>query len=1094
MKIKTQKGFIEPYDMQRIVESLESDVDFAKTQGVLTDLDGSHIRRIARRVTTKLDKMLYEDNDVISSDTIRGLTVSELMADGEDQVANVVGLVGLHPKRIFEIINGAADNDNANLQHNPETTHKIIADEVSKKYYLGQMPREMSRLHLAGDLHIHDLEYFGTRLFCQDWDLRYFFYYGLMPDGEGTRASVSGPAKNPEVAILHAVKALSAAQTNFAGGQGFYNFLTFLAPYLEGLSYPEIYQLMQMFVYEMTQMMVARGGQVVFSSVQLTPGVPVLWRDKPAVFKGKVWSDRTYGEFEREVRLAFKALMEVMIAGDYWGKPFNFPKPEIAIEPEFIDPATWEDRPAIDWRERSTVGLDCLPSYRDLYGLAFELTAKFGTPYFDNMIPAYRGHSKGGVACYQSIPGDTLVATKSIDGIKLEHIEDVSDNDMLLTPTGFETFESMLKYETDRDILQLKLLNGRLIRCTPEHEMPVVRNGESIRLKACDIQKGDMLKVFTSLPNTGGLPRHPKSILGDNHDIKLAYFMGLYTAEGNILIRDSKIGGHRVQISFGEENLAQRTEKLIRDLFGWNVRTHHIGGNEYRVLAYGKALCEYLHDVLHLAEKTGKEGKIPDHIFVARDELKWAFIQGYMQGDGSLGTTENGHGKKYWRYSIETVSRELAEGFLLLTASLGHNFSLIDIKTRPNIQLDLGREADLRKVLSCQQGDFDGLLPVSSISTENYTGYVYDPINVENHDFVLGTGLISGNCCAYNFQVDPLTDPDFADKMQFKNGAHFSMGSSQVVTLNVPRAAYYASEGLTTESRTLIFINRLKSLMAEACKVFRFKKSLLAPLIAGGRVPFATQRPKDPVTGEKGTPAADLDAMVWTIGIVGMNEAIEVICGKQLHEDDYAVDISRRVMTELKLYCYELTAEYGFKIALARTPAETVAQRFAVLDLTDDAYHDQAIRVVKGDVTAAIDQFCSGSRDLPIYYTNGCMLPSDCDNIYQRLTTESKFFPLVDGGNIFHIWLGEANTDPGALMDFAMRVATKTDIGYFAFTKDLTVCRTCGTSQCGLHDRCGRCHSDAVDYISRITGYLSSVSGWNAAKRQELEDRRRVSI
>ena len=89
---------------------------------------------------------------------------------------------------------------------------------------------------------------------------------------------------------------------------------------------------MQMFVYEMTQMMVARGGQLVFSSVQLTPGVPKLWRDKPAVYAGKVWNGsspeaplKTYGQFEREVRLAFKALMEVMLAGDSWGKPFNYP-------------------------------------------------------------------------------------------------------------------------------------------------------------------------------------------------------------------------------------------------------------------------------------------------------------------------------------------------------------------------------------------------------------------------------------------------------------------------------------------------------------------------------------------------------------------------------------------------------------------------------------------------------------------------------------------------------------------------------------------------------------------------------------------------
>ena len=95
-----------------------------------------------------------------------------------------------------------------------------------------------------------------------------------MPDGNGTKASVAGPAKRAEVAILHAVKALGSAQTNFAGGQGYYNFLTFLAPYMEAMEYNEIKQNMQMFVYEMTQMMVARGGQLVFSSIQPLAGCP----------------------------------------------------------------------------------------------------------------------------------------------------------------------------------------------------------------------------------------------------------------------------------------------------------------------------------------------------------------------------------------------------------------------------------------------------------------------------------------------------------------------------------------------------------------------------------------------------------------------------------------------------------------------------------------------------------------------------------------------------------------------------------------------------------------------------------------------------
>jgi len=218
---------------------------------------------------------------------------------------------------------------------------KKEAIKISEEQYLLQLPSRLADRHQAGDLYIQNLEYFGTRPFSQDWDLRYFYYYGLIPDGNGTDASVAGPAKRPEIAILHAVKALESAQTNFAGGQGYYNFLTFLAPYMEGMPYEDIKQMVQIFVYEVTQMMVARGGQLVSSSIQLFPGVPALWQEKPCVYKGKVWDgiyapNRTYGEFEREVRLLFKAFMEVMLEGDYWGKPFNFIQPEISIDPEFM--------------------------------------------------------------------------------------------------------------------------------------------------------------------------------------------------------------------------------------------------------------------------------------------------------------------------------------------------------------------------------------------------------------------------------------------------------------------------------------------------------------------------------------------------------------------------------------------------------------------------------------------------------------------------------------------------------------------------------------------------------------------------------------
>ena len=565
-----------------------------------------------------------------------------------------------------------------NRTEKPERVMAIEPSAPSGRYVYdlfleGDGSEESHTFYAADGLLIHN---------CQDWDLRYFFYYGLMPDGNGTKASVAGPAKRPEVAVLHAVKALGSAQTNFAGGQGYYNFLTFLAPYVEGMNKTEIKQLMQMFVYEMTQMMVARGGQVVFSSVQLSPGVPKLWRDKPIVFKGKVWNGeqaplRTYGEFEREVRHLFATLMEVMLEGDDWGKPFNFPKPEISIEPDFIDEDEDFNRDHPD-----------IPTYRELYLMTFELASKFGTPYYDNQLPAYRGAGEG-ISCYQ--------------------------------------------------------------------------------------------------------------------------------------------------------------------------------------------------------------------------------------------------------------------------------------------------------------------------------------------------------CCAYQFSTTAANDTSFDDKLHFRDGAHFSMGSWQVISVNCPRAAYRADhddEALFAE---------LRGMMDSAVSIFRIKRRWMELVRANGRMPFAMQRPKDPITHERGAVAVDLEGLVYTIGIVGVNEMIQHHTGFQLHETKDAFRFAVRTMTEMEQYAKKLSAEHGMTIALARTPAETTGQRFAVADLLDETYRPHALKIVKGD-TKNLFERAKKTLDLPVYYTNGIhVTPSAPVTLTRRMELEHIFFPIVDGGNIFHIWLGEARPDPRGLMDMAMNLCRNTQIGYFAFTRDLTV-------------------------------------------------------
>jgi anaerobic ribonucleoside-triphosphate reductase len=680
-QVRTTDGHIVDYDRNRIVRQIVEETRLVETFYGYVGASEEQAQEIAREVEHRIHGMGLKN---LSGPLIREIVNMILLEKGLVQYRNVCTRVGtpVFDAHLIDVGRGFEAHDNANLQENAETSHKKKADKISKEQYLLQLPPDLADYHLSGEMHIHDLEYFGTRPFCQDWDLRYFFYYGLMPDGNGTKASVAGPAKRAEVAILHAVKALGSAQTNFAGGQGYYNFLTFLAPYLEGISYGEIKQLMQMFVYEMTQMMVARGGQLVFSSIQLSPGVPSLWLDKPCVYKGKVWDGksaprRTYGEFEREVRLLFKAIMEVMLEGDYWGKPFSFPKPEISIEPDFMNE-----------REEFNSKHPDLPTYRELYLLTFELASKFGTPYYDNQLPEYRGAGKG-ISCYQ--------------------------------------------------------------------------------------------------------------------------------------------------------------------------------------------------------------------------------------------------------------------------------------------------------------------------------------------------------CCAYQFSAVADKDSDFEKKLYFQDGKHFSMGSWQVVSVNCPRAAYKA------EGDDKRLFAELKALMDVSIEIFKIKRRWMDLIRAHSRMPFAMQRPKDPNDGERGSVAVNLEGLVYTIGVVGVNEMVQHHVGKQLHESKEAFKLAVRAMTEMELYARKLSQENNMTIALARTPAETTGQRFAVADLLDKRYHDLAVNVIKGDVNYTLEML-GKSRDLPIYYTNGThVAPGANVPLTKRMEIEHVFFPIVDGGNIFHIWLGEARPDPRGLFDMAMKLCKNTQIGYFAFTRDLTV-------------------------------------------------------
>ena len=946
-RVRTTDGHLLDWDREAIAKQLLKETklseQFYKEPGITPEEAQDIAREVERRVR-------WMNVQYLSGPLVREIMNVVLLERHHTEWRNICTRVGtpVYDAHLIDIGTGFESKENANLQENAETSHKKKADKISKEQYLLLLPPHLADRHLAGDLHIHDLEYFGTRPFCQDWDLRYFLYYGLMPDGLGTKASVAGPAKKPEVAMLHAVKALGSAQTNFAGGQGFYNFLTFIAPYFESKNYDEIVQLMQMFVYEMTQMMVARGGQLVFSSVQLTPGVPKLWRDKPAVYAGKVWNGsspeaplKTYGQFEREVRLAFKALMEVMLAGDYWGKPFNFPKPEISIEPDFMK----ED-------ESFNAAHPDLPTYQQLYLLTFKLAAEYGTPYFDNQLPAYRGAGEG-ISCYQCLAKDELVPFVGESGeLQIKQIDELFeiaaknglDTDLNgvefaklnaeTTSVNFDThkaslnaFRGVMRQNYHGKLLEITLTTGRRIRVTPDHPVFTLVSGEFKKKNAKDVKVGEFMPVLNR-PDLG----MPFVVLMDEPD------------------------------------------------------------------------------------------------------------PGYQDGVIDCGN-----------------------GSVCLIPKNDHAMEMLAM------------------------GDLHSL-KIREIAEEDYDGYVYDLVDVsETHNFCNALGVVTGNCCAYQFAATYDSDNQFEDKLYFKDGKHFSMGSWQVVSLNCPRAAY-----LARGDDELLF-EYLRELMDTSVEIFKVKREWMNQIIKNHRMPFATQQPRDPQSGEKGCVAVGLEGLVYTIGVVGVNEMVAFHTGKQMHEAKDAWKLAVRAMTEMEIYAKKLSLQHGMTIALARTPAETTAQRFAVSDLIHEEYRDCAEKVVKGDL-AAVKKNVHKTRDLPVYYTNGTHLPPGADvTIFERAKLEHVFFPIVDGGNIFHIFMGEATPDPQGLMDFGMRLAKETQIGYFTFSRDMTVCLGCSQVSGGLKDECPSCGSDDVDHISRITGYLQAVSGWNSAKRQELKDRKRYN-
>ena len=228
---------------------------------------------------------------------------------------------------------------------------------ITANYWLSEVyDEEIANAHRNGDLHLHDLSMLTG--YCAGWSLKQLIQQGLGIPGKIN----STPASHLSTLCNQMVNFLGIMQNEWAGAQAFSSFDTYLAPFVrvDKLSQKEVKQCIQSFIFGVNTPS-RWGTQAPFSNITLDWTVPADLRDLPAIVGGKE-RDFTYGDCQKEMDMVNKAFIEIMTEGDANGRGFQYPIPTYSITKDF------------DWSETEN------------NRLLFEMTAKYGTPYFSNYI------------------------------------------------------------------------------------------------------------------------------------------------------------------------------------------------------------------------------------------------------------------------------------------------------------------------------------------------------------------------------------------------------------------------------------------------------------------------------------------------------------------------------------------------------------------------------------------------------------------------------------------------------------------------------------------------------------------------------------
>ena len=792
-------------------------------------------------------------------------------------------------------------------------------------------------------------------------------------------------------------------------------------------------------------------GNTPFTNITMDLKVPGYMKDEPVIVGGKPQRE-TYKEFQDEMDTINKAFAECMMEGDANGNVFTFPIPTYNITKDF------------DWDSTK-------------YDMIWEMTAKYGIPYFSNFINSDMNPEDARSMC--PLAGDEKVLIKSSRGRKLEfgEIKNIfrgnSKKEEYEIYSDGKFVKGRFNSFKNQKMIKVVLENNHELKISEAHLNFVKKgkNSNQVILEGKELEKGMYLPYSLNIYN------------GEGGDKNLGFFVGAYAGDGSY---DGETGVVFSLEGNYKKELITKIKKISENYFGANCSVIESKKSKLVTLRVNSraavGLCR------DFVEGKEREKHYKARLFGMGEEFRRGVIEGHYATDGGN------------RNRIYTSSKKMVESLNMLAATLGTTTSIYKDEREGRLGKEPNYAVLIYQLNRKNYGDIwfkDSnriWVKIKEIKKLiNTTAYCFEVSGGEPVFTVGTTGILTHNC---RLRLD---QTELRKRGGGLFGANPLTGSIGVVTLNMPRIGFTA----TDEDD---FLKKVESLMDLAKESLEIKRKTIERFTEMGLYPYSKFYLKT-VHQRFGEYWKNHFA---TIGLLGMNEAIMNFMPGENIATERGMEFALKIMDFMRAKLEEFQEETGNIYNLEATPGEGTSYKFARED-----------KKRLGRIIVANERYVQENKAKP-FYTNSTQLPVDyTDDLFYALELQDKLQVKYTGGTVFHTYVGE-RLPKEAVKILVKKIAEKFNLPYFTITPTFSICPIHGYLS-GEHDFCPICDKEhgiargknneiikqveshnrrckmefegtKCEIFSRVVGYIRPVQQWNEGKSAEFQIRKTFNV